>query len=124
MSLNRRLTLWGEAQIGLETLEAKIRVNQIRYRKFQRDGFEYILNPDTDELHDIRTEKFSGSHNLEIANLENFFGITNIGTIPIHSHLDGTEIPLYGLRTDGFPEIYRLNKCKFCFPRLRRRLRR
>jgi len=116
MLMDHKLSLLGKTQIGFEMLESRILANQVTYRKFQKDGFEYILNPYTDELHDIRTDKFFGSHNLKIANLENYVGITNIGIIPIHSRRDGTEIPIYGLGTDRLTKIYKLNKCKFCFP--------
>ena len=87
------------------------------YLLFRDEGFEYIVNPNTLELHHVGgIEEFSGSHNLAIANLEEFIGIKNMGAIPIHACPDGTEIPIYDVDTLELIEEYRLNKCKICYP--------
>ena len=79
-------------------------------------GFEYILNPETKELHHVDPRIFWGSHNLEIADLENFIGLTNVGILPIHYFEDGRGVPIYDLQTRDLIGTYRLNKCKHCFP--------
>jgi hypothetical protein len=87
------------------------------YREFQQAGFDYIVNPATGELHDIRTDNFYGSHNLTIADLGSFIGITNIGILPIDRYRDGVPIVIYDLNSLEPIETYTLNKCNFCFPR-------
>ncbi len=79
-------------------------------------GFEYILNPDAKELHRVDPQSFWGSHNLEIADLENFIGLINVGILPIHYFEDDKEVPIYDLQTLDQIGTYRLNKCKHCFP--------
>lgn len=79
-------------------------------------GFDYLVNPDTGELHRVNGD-FFGSHNLAFSNLENFIGITNIGTIEIHNLPDGTAIPIYDLFSGEYLGDYCLNKCQHCFPR-------
>lgn len=113
------------AQAQISTLElmlsAKAPANQIIYRDFQKRGFEYILNPHTEELHDIRTDKFLGSHNLRReANLSDFIGLVNLGSTAIHNCQNGTEIPIRDLESRQLLGFYTLNKCDFCFPNQRR----
>ncbi len=94
----------------------KVLRNLSIYRYFQSKGFDYIVNPDTGELHDVKTNKFGGSHQLKIANLKEFIGITNLGEIPMHSCQDGVDIPIVDLESPDLLCTYPLNKCKFCFP--------
>ena len=94
-------------------INGKILKNLIIFKEFKEIGFDYILNPETEELHKV-DENFYDSHNLHIANLENYIGITNIGIIPIHRFNDGTKIPIYDLITGDFLGEYKLNKCKHC----------
>lgn len=87
------------------------------FNEFKEIGYDYIVNPVTHELHYVHTENFFGSHNLTHANLEEFIGIFNIGSIPIHWFEDDTIIPIVDL--DELSEIYEypLNKCAHCdFP--------
>jgi hypothetical protein len=93
--------------------------NLVIYREFQKCGFDYIVNPDTGELHKVESGALIGSHNLHVADLENFIGIANLNSIPIHLHFDGTEIPIFDLMTGELLGSYPLNKCKFCYPHLR-----
>ncbi|MBN3923225.1 hypothetical protein [Nostoc sp. NMS4] len=88
------------------------------YQEFVNDGYNYILNPVSKELHRVDLSDFFGSHdNLRFANLEEFWGIYNLDDdSPIHDCQDGTEIPLYCHQTNEFIENYTLNKCKHCFP--------
>ena len=85
------------------------------YREAKEIGFDYLVNPETKELHRANAS-FFGPHNLAWANLENFIGITNAGVIEIHKLPDGTEIPIYDLFTNEYLGDYRLNKCRHCFP--------
>lgn len=89
------------------------------FTEFQRLGFDYIVNPETGELHKAFGGTLSGAHNLAIADLENFIGLANLDSIPIHWNFDGTPIPVYDLVTGNFVGEYPLNKCKHCFPHLR-----
>jgi hypothetical protein len=89
--------------------------NRSIHRISEKSGSDYGLNPNTCELHHIRSDKFCGSHNLAYANLNNFIWITNIGVVPIHNLPDGELIPLYERDTGNFMVEYRLNKCKHCF---------
>ncbi len=84
------------------------------FKKAQKIGFDYLLNPKTKELHCVKGD-FLGAHNLAIANLEDFIGITNIGVIEIHKLPEGTHIPIYDLSTGAHIGIYVLNKCQHCF---------
>ncbi len=93
--------------------------NALLYRRFQEIGYDYILNPDSGELHIVDPAKFQGSHNLVNANLENFIGLCNLYTaVPAHLLRDGTELPVYDSDTDELIGTYRLNKCEHCFPQL------
>ena len=85
------------------------------YREAKEIGFDYLVNPETKELH-IVNASFFGPHNLAWADLENFIGITNVGVIEIHKLPDGTEIPIYDLLTHEYLGDYCLNKCQHCFP--------
>ena len=99
-----------------DRLYGKILRNLELYIDAQEVGFEYILNPDTQELHRVDPQSFWGSHNLEIADLEKFIGLTNVGILPIHKFKDGVGVPVYDLQTRDPIGTYRLNKCKHCFP--------
>ncbi|AVH65989.1 hypothetical protein [Nostoc sp. 'Peltigera membranacea cyanobiont' N6] len=85
------------------------------YREFQEIGFDYIVNPNTGELHRVGWDGFWGSHNLVYADLNNFIGLTNLGVVPIHVFRDGTSLPIYDLETGELIENYVLNKCQYCF---------
>ena len=84
------------------------------YQKARELGYDYIVNPETDELHSVESE-FFGSHNLHLARLENFVGIKNIGRLGIHLFPDGTQVPIYDLESKKRIGTYTLNKCKHCF---------
>ncbi|MDZ8137716.1 MAG: hypothetical protein RM049_20825 [Nostoc sp. DedQUE04] len=91
--------------------------NVQQYQDFVNDGYNYILNPESGELHLVGLSNFRGPHNLTYANLEEFWGIYNLDDdSPIDHCLDGTEIPLYWHDTNEFIGNYTLNKCKHCFP--------
>ena len=84
------------------------------FNKMREAGFDYLLNPETGELHCVKSN-FFGSHNLHIANLEDYIGLTNIGSIPVHYLDDGTLVDVYDLSTGEYIGKYTLNKCKHCF---------
>jgi len=86
------------------------------YREFQDIGFDYILNPVTQELHRIDLGNFLGSHNLIFSNLEDFIGLVNIGVVEIHRFPDGVSVPIYDLETGDLIAEYTINKCLHCFP--------
>lgn len=64
------------------------------YREFQEIGFDYILNPNTGELHRVGLDGFLGSHNLAYADLRHFIGLTNVGFVQVHVFEDGTSFPV------------------------------
>lgn len=101
---------------NIKLFSKKLRNSKI-YREAQEIGFEYILNPMTGELHRVGLDDFLGSHNLEYADLEKFLGLTNLGSIPIHTFRGGIGIPVYDLDTGEFIGNYTLNKCGYCFPK-------
>lgn len=86
------------------------------YREFQDIGFDYILNPVTQELHLVGLNNFLGSHNLIFSNLEDFIGLVNIGVVEIHRFRDGITVPIYDLETGDLIAEYAINKCLYCFP--------
>ncbi len=86
------------------------------YRKFQEEGFDYILNPYTKELHRVDLNNFLKSHNLHISNLEDFIGLFNIGVVEIHRFRNGVPVPIYDLETGDLIGKYVINKCRHCLP--------
>ena len=103
-----------------EKLKSRV-VHQIRFNRRLYDyylsvGVNYLINPDTRELHRVGHGYFAGSCHLKIADLENFIGLINVGTLPIHDLEDGMEVPIYDLQTRDLIGTYRLNKCGHCFP--------
>ena len=94
-------------------LLGKILKNKVLFLRYKKMGFEYILNPQTEELHHMNSD-FLGSHNLHASDLENFIGIKNIGMLDINKLEDGTPIPVYDLETKILLGEYRLNKCQHC----------
>ena len=87
------------------------------FREAQEIGFDYILNPHTNELHYVHTKNFFGSHNLSNADLEDFIGLFNVGVIPTHRFRDGTVLPIFDAQTGEKIGDYELNKCDHCeFP--------
>jgi hypothetical protein len=87
-----------------------------QYQEFVSDGYNYILNRVSGELHLVGLSNFFGSHNLTSANLEEFLGIYNLDDdTPIHFFPDGTEILLYWYDTNELIGNYTLNKCEYCF---------
>lgn len=85
------------------------------YLELEEAGFDYVLNPATEELHRVSLSNFEGAHNLTVANLKGFIGIKNIGELEIHELPDGVLIPIYDLDTGEFLGEYLLNKCLHCF---------
>lgn len=86
------------------------------YTEAEKVGFEYLLNPETGELHRIASDAFWGSHNLSISDLGGFIGLVNVGIIPASVYSDGTQLPVFDLETGRLIDNYRLNKCRHCFP--------
>lgn len=97
-------------------LLGKILQNLWIYKSAKEIGFDYVLNPHTEELHKVDYSTFWGSHNLAIADLEKFIGLTNIGLIAVHHLQEGSKIPVYDIETGKKLGTYCVNKCKYCFP--------
>jgi hypothetical protein len=98
-------------------LLGKILKNIQLYREAEEIGFDYIVNPDTGELHYVHSTNFQGSHNLEQADLRTFIGLFNVGVIPLHKFQDGTQIPIHDADSGILIGTYTLNKCRHCqFP--------
>lgn len=95
------------------SLYGKILRNLVIFSKAKAIGFDYILNPGTGELHRVSSD-FIDSHNLHLADLGEFIGLTNVGFIDIHRFPDGTQVPVYDLDTGDLLGTYALNKCKHC----------
>ncbi|MFO0840098.1 MAG: hypothetical protein U1D55_16445 [Phycisphaerae bacterium] len=85
------------------------------YSDWNEIGFDYILNPDTGELHRVAFGNFFGSHNLAIADLANFVGLTNVGLVRVDALPDGAQVPVYNILTGEIIGTYKLNKCRHCF---------
>lgn len=100
----------------MKRLYGKRLKNSKTYREFQDIGFDYILNPVTQELHLVGLDNFLGSHNLIFSNLEDFIGLVNIGVVEIHRFSDGVSVPIYDLETGDLIAKYAINKCLHCFP--------
>ncbi|HQI04389.1 MAG TPA: hypothetical protein PL195_03900 [bacterium] len=88
--------------------------NYLLFMKARLLGFDYLLNPETGELHRVRSNFYS-SHNLHIADLEKFIGLTNVGHYKMEELLDGSKILVYDLQTGELIGEYILNKCRHCF---------
>lgn len=101
---------------NLIELAGRMLQNLRLYTNAGKIGFEYLLNPETEELHRIASDAFWGAHNLAIAHLGNFIGLVNVGIIPASVYRDGVELPVYDLETAELIGSYALNKCKHCFP--------
>ena len=86
------------------------------YNDAGKVGFEYLLNPETGELHRVASDAFWGAHNLAIADLANFCGLVNVGLIPAAAYRDRVQLPVYDVETGQLIGSYSLNKCKHCFP--------
>jgi hypothetical protein len=62
----------------MKRLYGKRLKNSKIYREFQDIGFDYILNPVTQELHLVGLDNFLGSHNLLFSNSPSLNIITKI----------------------------------------------
>ena len=92
----------------------QIRSNRELYCFYFLNGVEYLINPNTGELHRVRPGYFGGSHNLATAHLQDFIPCNNVDYPPIHHLSDGEEVLLF--RTLNLICTYRINKCRHCFP--------
>ena len=69
----------------------KVLKNLLLFSRAKKIGFEYLLNPDTGELHRMNSD-FIDSHNLHIADLGEFIGLSNA------MHTDGNSAALHSRR--------------------------
>lgn len=89
--------------------------NLRHYREFQTIGCDYILNPNTGELHRVGMDSFFCPHNLANADLSSFIGLINVGVIPVHIFCNRTSLPVYDIETGELIANYILDKCRYCF---------
>ena len=94
----------------------QISFNHELYDLYICAGVEYLINPDTDELHRVRPGYFRGPHNLKTAHLQDFIPCNNVGCSPVHRLSDGEEVLLFNFQTRNLIRTYRINKCRHCFP--------
>ncbi len=94
---------------------AAIRLRNHRlFTEFGNVGFDYIWNPDTNELHSTTSDAFWNNCNLRYANLRDFIGISNIGVIPLHDLPNNFEVPAIDLITGEDLGTLTINKCGHC----------
>ncbi len=101
MSSNKRLTV-------------KRRSNLKTFLDYKKEGWDYIINPLSGELHSLKLSDYLGCHNLQSANLERFYPIQDIGKISIQNLNDGDLIDLFDADTGELITTYPLNKCSYC----------
>ena len=98
----------------------QIRLNRRLYDFYIRAGVEYLINPDTDELHRVGRGYFGGPHNLKTAHLENFTPCNNVGCLQVHRLPQDKKVPVVEFFSNKLI-WYQLDKCEYCFPPLFRR---
>ena len=103
---------------NLESQARRIRLNRKLYDFYVRAEVEYLLNPDTDELHRVHPDYFDRPHNLATAHLQDFIPCNNVDYPPVHHFSDGEEVLLFNFRTRNLIRTYRINKCRHCFPQV------
>ena len=104
---------------NLESQERRIRLNRILYDFYIDAEVEYLINPNTDELHRVARDYFERPHNLATAHLQNFIPCNNVcypPVRPVHLFSDGEEVLLFPFQTRNLICTYRINKCRHCFP--------
>ena len=87
------------------------------YRDYQEIGFDYILNPATEELHRVGPDAaaFLDGHNLHLADLENFVGLFHLGLMSLEILPANTSVPVVDVITGQQIGTYTLNRCGHCF---------
>ena len=115
--LNRR-RYYSYIRAELESQARRIRLNRKLYDFYIRAGVEYLLNPDTDELHRVHPDYFDRPHNLATAHLQDFIPCNNVGISPVHLFDNGVEVPFYISLLDELICRYQLDKCEYCFPQV------
>lgn len=101
---------------NLESQARQIRFNRRLYDFYICTEVEYLINPDTDELHRVDLNYFEGPHNLATAHLQDFIPCNNVGSPPVHRFSDGEEVLLFSSQTRNQIGTYQVNKCRHCFP--------
>ena len=103
---------------NLESQACRIRLNRKLYDFYVRAEVEYLINPDTDELHRVHPDYFDRPHNLATAHLQDFIPCNNVGISPVHLLDNGEEVLLYDFLLDELICRYQLDKCEYCFPQV------
>ena len=94
------------------------KIEAINFQKFLDaigQGYDYLINKVTGELHKLSVDNFDGSHNLAHSNFDNFIFAMDIGNCKIENLPEGTEVPFYDFET-GKLFSYKINKCRHCYP--------
>ncbi|GEM_PF-1327130 len=93
-------------------------IEAINFQKFLdaiKQGYHYLINKNTGELHRLDVDKFEGSHNLSYADFNNFIFAVDIGNCKIENLPEGSPVPFYDFES-GEIFTYKINKCKHCYP--------
>lgn len=93
----------------------QIRSNRELYCFYFLNGVEYLINPNTGELHRVRPGYFGGSHNLATAHLQDFIPGKIVDYPSVHLLPNRTELHFLKFLTNELI-CYQLNKCEYCFP--------
>lgn len=102
-------------------IQARAIENRVTCLNLQKQGYNCLRNRHTNELHDLRIDKFFGFHNLIRANLHHFDALIYIDETPINYLSEDTVMQVYDSETGQVTDTFRLNKCQFCFPKVVRR---
>jgi hypothetical protein len=105
--------------INMRLKKKRLKVNRYRnfrsYLELEHEGWQYIINPDTGELHGIEKGNFLGCPNLINANLERFYPVVNDGEVSVKDIDDREEIEVFDVNRREVIGTYRVNKCEQCF---------
>ncbi len=94
------------------------KIEAINFQKFLdaiEQGYDYLINKKTGELHKLSIDNFEGSHNLAHSDWDNFIFAVDIGNCKIENLPEGLTVPFYDFET-GELFSYKINKCKHCYP--------
>lgn len=96
-------------------LTVKRKTNLETFMDYKNQGWDYIINPKTGELHSLKVTDYLGCHNLKSANLKIFEPVVDLGQTSITDIKNGELIDLVDIDTGELIGTYSLNKCSYCF---------
>jgi hypothetical protein len=97
-------------------LTVKRKSNFKTFNNYREQGWDYIINPKTGELHSLKISDYLGCHNLKSANLETFDPVVDTKETPVTDIENGELVDIIDIDTGKLIETYTLNKCHYCFP--------